>query len=216
LKEMIIAAACLCALRRGLSIGSLGEHVEPVWAARRLSTIRTEEVAHWRQHMLSAGVGSRTVHNSLLMLSFLCKHARRFNWIPANPCAEVRKPKFRVKVRAFTAAEVAILTAHADDATRVLIQTAAHTGLRIGELAGLEWSCVDLEKGEIHVEKQFTHEAWADLKTVNSRRRVPIARELLKELTLHRARIPGLLVFPGLAEHRCATTIGTRACGRRS
>jgi integrase len=131
------------------------------------------------------------------MLSFLCKHARCFNWIPANPCAEVRKPKFRVKVRAFTAAEVATLTAHADDATRVLIQTAAHTGLRIGELAGLEWSCVDLEKGEIHVEKQFTHEAWADLKTVNSRRHVPIAKELLKQLTLHRTRIPGLLVFPG-------------------
>jgi integrase len=78
-----------------------------------------------------------------------------------------------------------------------MIQTAAHTGLRIGELAGLEWSCVDLEKGEIHVEKQFTHEAWADLKTVNSRRHVPIARELLRQLTLHRTRIPGLLVFPG-------------------
>jgi integrase len=145
-------------------------HVEPVWAARKQATIRTEEVAHWRQHMLSAGVGP--------------------------PCGEVRKPKFRVKVRAFTAAEVATLTTHADDATRVLVQTATHTGLRIGELAGLEWSCVDLEKGEIHVEKQFTQEAWANLKTPSSRRRVPIAKELLKQLTLHRARLPGLLVFP--------------------
>ena len=70
-------------------------HVEPVWAARKLSTIRTEEVAQWRQHMLSGGVGPRTVHNALLMLSFLCKHARRFNWIPANPCGEVRKPNER-------------------------------------------------------------------------------------------------------------------------
>jgi integrase len=35
------------------------------------------------------------------------------------------------------------------------------------------------------------------LKTVNSRRRVPIARKLLKELTLHRTRSPALLVFPG-------------------
>jgi len=60
-------------------------------------------------------------------------------------------------------------------------------------LAGLEWSCVDLEKGEIHIKKQFTHEAWADLKTVNSRRRVPLAKELLKQLTLHRTRIPGSL-----------------------
>jgi len=30
---------------------------------------------------------------------------------------------------------------------------ATHTNLRIGELAGLERSCVNLEKGEIHVEK---------------------------------------------------------------
>lgn len=101
------------------------------------------------ERMLSGGVGPRTVHNSLLMLSFLCKHARRFKWIPANPYGEVRKPKFRVKVRAFTAAEVATLTGYADDATRVLIQTAAHTGLRMGELAGLEWRCVDLERGGI-------------------------------------------------------------------
>jgi integrase len=102
-----------------------------------------------------------------------------------------------LKVRAFTAAEVTALTAHADETTSELIQTAAHTGLRIGGLAGLEWSCVDLEKSETHVEKQFTHEAWANLKTVNSRRRVPIAKELSKQLTHHRARIPGLLVFPG-------------------
>jgi hypothetical protein len=26
-------------------------HVEPVWAARKLATIRTEGVAHWRQHL---------------------------------------------------------------------------------------------------------------------------------------------------------------------
>jgi integrase len=65
----------------------------------------------------------------------------------------VRNPTFRVKVRAVTAAEVATSTAHADHAARVLIQTAAHTDLRIGELAGLELNCVNLEKGEIHVEK---------------------------------------------------------------
>ena len=46
-------------------------HVEPMWAARKLSTIRTEEVAQWRQQMLSADIGPRTVHNSFLMLSFL-------------------------------------------------------------------------------------------------------------------------------------------------
>jgi integrase len=45
--------------------------------------------------------------------------------------------------------------------------------------------------------KQFTHGAWADLKTVNSRRRIPLAKELVKALKVHRLRTKGPLVFPG-------------------
>jgi integrase len=56
---------------------------------------------------------------------------------------------------------------------------------------------VDLEKGAISVLRQFTHGAWADLKTANSRRRIPLAKELVRQLRLHRLRTPGELVFPG-------------------
>jgi integrase len=44
--------------------------------------------------------------------------------------------------------------------------------LRFGELAGLEWKQVALGKGVIAKERQFTHGAWSDLKTANSRRRI--------------------------------------------
>jgi integrase len=73
----------------------------------------------------------------------------------------------------------------------------ASTGLRFGELAGLEWSRVDLEKGVISVARQFTHGAWSELKTADSRRRIPLARELVRQRRLHRLRTPGELVFPG-------------------
>jgi hypothetical protein len=69
--------------------------------------------------------------------------------------------------------------------------------LRFGELAGLEWKQVALDKGVIAVERQFTHGAWSNLKTANSRRRIPLARELLRQLKLHRLQTPGELVFPG-------------------
>jgi integrase len=46
------------------------------------------------------------------------------------------------------------------------------------------------------VRKQFTHGAWSELKTANSRRRIPLAREFVKQLRLHRLRTPGDLVFP--------------------
>jgi integrase len=59
------------------------------------------------------------------------------------------------------------------------------------------WDQVDLEIGALRVAKQFTHGAWADLKTINSRRGIPVAKELVKALKVHRLRTKGVLVFPG-------------------
>jgi len=85
----------------------------------------------------------------------------------------------------------------ADERTALLVRTAASTGLRFGKIAGLEWKQIDLEKGIIAVARQFTHGAWSELKTANSRRRIPVARELLHQLKVHRLRTQGELVFPG-------------------
>ncbi len=183
---------------RALYLMTWRKHVEPRWATRKLLSVGAEEIARWQQEMLAAKHGPKTVLNCVQLLSAVFKHARRFKWIPTNPCEDVRKPKYKVKVRAFTGIEVATLAQYADDATALLIRTAASTGLRFGELAGLEWdSDVDLEGGSIIVSKQFTHGAWADLKTANSRRRIPLAKELVKHLKLHRLRTSGKLVFPG-------------------
>jgi hypothetical protein len=69
---------------------------------------------------LTAGNGPKTVLNFVELLSSIFKHALRFKWIPTNPCEDVRKPRFKVKVRAFTAAEVATLAHHADESTALL------------------------------------------------------------------------------------------------
>lgn len=106
-------------------------------------------------------------------------------------------PRYKVKVRAFTALEVATLANKADEAAALLIRTAASAGVRFGELAGLEWKQVSLDQGVITVARQFTHGTWSDLKTTNSRRHISIAKELLRQLRLHRLRTPGGLVFPG-------------------
>jgi integrase len=105
--------------------------------------------------------------------------------------------RYKVKVHAFTAADVASISAKADEFTTLLVRTAASTGLRFGELAGLEWVRVDLERGAISVRRQFTHGAWSELKTANSRRTVPHHKELLRQLRLRKLRTPGELVFPG-------------------
>jgi Phage integrase family len=120
-------------------------------------TVGAQEIARWQQEMLTAENGPKTVLNAVQILSSVFKHARRFKWIPTNLCEDVKKPKYKEKVRAFTAAEVALLAQKADESTALLIRTGASTGPRFGVLAGLEWEYVDLEAGALRVAKQFTH-----------------------------------------------------------
>jgi integrase len=182
---------------RALYLWTWNCHVERRWAERKLLSIGAEEVASWQQELLGGGLGPKGTLNAVQLLGSLLKHARRFKWIATNVCEDVRKPRYKVKVRAFTAAEVAVIASAADERTALLVRTAASTGLRFGEIAGLEWKQIDLEKGIIAVARQFTHSAWSELKTANSRRRIPVARELLHQLKLHRLRTQGELVFPG-------------------
>jgi integrase len=68
-------------------------------------------------------------------------------------------------VKAFTPEQIATLLEVADAETGLIIRMLASTGLRFGELAGLRYSAVDLERGVIEVREQFTHGAWSELKT---------------------------------------------------
>ena len=63
------------------------------------------------------------------------------------------------------------------------------TGLRRGELLGLKWSDIDLDKGIIHVRRQILRQSGevveAPLKTKNSYRNIAIGADTLPRLPSH-------------------------------
>jgi len=140
--------------------------------------VDAESVARWKQEKLDAGVGTRTLLCALHVLGAAFKHARRFRWTSANPLEHVHRPRHEYQVKAFTAAQIATLLEVADSETALFVRVLAATGLRFGELAGLRWSAVDLERGVVQVREQFTHGAWAELKTANARRSIPLPSAL--------------------------------------
>jgi integrase len=76
---------------------------------------------------------------------------------------------------------------------RALWSTAFRAGLRAGEIAELDWSHVDLAKGEITVERahDFKTKQMIDPKSESSRRVVPIDGALRDDLLEHRLRSKG-------------------------
>jgi integrase len=76
----------------------------------------------------------------------------------------------------------------------LLVRLLASTGMRFGELAGLRWSCVDLERGVIQVREQYTHGAWSELKTENAKRSIPLSIAIREQLKARYATLVGNVV----------------------
>lgn len=173
------------------------KHLAEQWGSRKLRHVEPEALARWKQEQLDAGTGARTMLCALQILGSVFKHARRFGWTTANPLEHVHRPKHVYSVRAFSPLEIATLLEVADAETGLLVRTLASTGLRFGELAGLRWSAVDLERGVIHVREQFTHGAWSELKTENAKRTIPLPSALTGLLKARYAVLNGNVVRLG-------------------
>jgi integrase len=131
--------------------------------------------------------------------------------VAQSPCRRVPLPKVeREEMRFLTSAEVATLADAIDRRYRALVLVAAYGGLRIGELAGLRRSRVDLLRGTVTV-AEIVVEVRGVLhvgppKTRASRRMVGLPRFVAEELAAHLASADDLDAFvsPPRRVVRCA------------
>lgn len=119
-------------------------------------------------------------------------HARR---LPLNPIKGLKWPDLPPSPERFlTEVEVEAITHFMNPLDRLIVWTAVTCGLRIGELAGLHASRVDLERGVIRVQEQFD-EYSSVIKPCpkdKDKRHVPIPGDALAMLRRHIQSLPRL------------------------
>jgi integrase len=102
------------------------------------------------------------VRNVYAVLRTAMTKGVRMGLVRINPCTDIDLPRARRKeMLVLTPDEVRALAEAIDPHYRAWIYVAALTGLRAGELAGLQWQDVDLLHGVLHVRRA--------LKDVNGR-----------------------------------------------
>lgn len=133
----------------------LERHIKPRLGSRRLGGICTASVDAFTRELLETdGLSVKTVHDILSVLHSVLKdtEARR----PAGaPPVQIRYPKGkRREMRVLTIEEQKRLVAyllHPTDSCKFGLLLALYTGLRIGELCALRWSCIDLREQTIRI-----------------------------------------------------------------
>lgn len=174
---------------REVSIGKRGAR----WEQLRIDLLRRDAVAQiqigkltaadladWRDRRLKA-VSAGTVRREMVLLGAVLTQARKeWGLISVSPMTDVRRPKEPEardrrpsedelsRLAHVAGADLANATARAYHAFLFAIET----GMRAGEIVGLTWDCVDLDKRVVHLSRTKNGTA----------RDVPLSSEALRLL----------------------------------
>jgi integrase len=130
-------------------------HLEPEFANLPITDMTREVVRRFFARLTREGMAPGTVRKIHTVLSAILSEAVELELLPANPCTRMRGlPTVRSDEPVFLNAEqVRTLAEAMPQHYRLFIYTAAYTGLRAGELAGLRRKDVDLLRGVVQVRK---------------------------------------------------------------
>lgn len=185
----------------------LGAHVYPTFGARRIGTITRADVEGWIA-ALSSTPSKRTgkplhpasIKHAFQAASMVFKYAARHRLIAENPALGTVLPRVRHEQKFepvfLSAQEVEALAEHLaghapDD---LFVRLAAYTGLRAGEMLGLQVRDVNLLRRTLDVKRTYQHtrDGWVESspKSDKSIRTVPLRRVLVDDLTDYLAEHP--------------------------
>ena len=153
------------------------------------------------------GLSAKTVRNIHQIISSALKLAVEQRLIAHNPADGCALPKAERKEMQTLPVEqlTSFLREAKDSGVFALYYIDLTTGLRRGELLGLKWSDIDLEKGDLRVQRQIGRIDGKiiemPLKTKNAYRTLPLSADAIDVLVQHARH--GLDVHTVLQGQRC-------------
>ena len=149
--------------------GLITMHIVPTLGKRNISELGRREIQEFLTQQKKDGnirngekLSATSTNMMLSVLNLAFEYACDMEYIEENPCVRVRRTKAETKkIEAFTVEEQRAIEseiARSDDRRLHGVLLCLYTGLRIGELLGLTWNDVDLERGVIKITKTVYRE----------------------------------------------------------
>lgn len=174
------------------------QHVIPALGETELDELTPLDMQRFVTELLTkgnlrtgTGLSSNSVNAIITVMQSSLKTAHALGYASSYTADKIKRPRSNEKkVECFSVDEQKKIERYIlskDKPTLFGIFLCLYTGLRIGELLALEWSDIDLKKGEIQVSKScydgISDEGFSRItdtpKTVSSMRTIPIPKRLI-------------------------------------
>ena len=200
-KEPFISASSKAAYQ-----SMLNKHITPEFGDRNLRSIRPIDLQAWVNGFQGASKSQIILALSILRGLFGAAISDRL--VERDPAVGLRRPDATPpkEKKAFTDDErKSIRATFRTHAHGLYLAVMYYTGMRPGEVRGLQWGDVDFKEGLIHVQRDIDYAAKGaqvgELKTRAADRYVPISDDLRALMAPVRG-LPGMFVFTGIRSHK--------------
>jgi len=183
-------------------------YLNPVFGQFLLTQINAQTIqAFVARCRRESNLSAKSTRSLFTVLKMLLKQARRWGYLRENPAEGIKPPKLEEKEMDFLhPKEIRLLLQNADEPYRTLFLTAILTGMRRGELLGLQWGDIDWHNSRIRVRRTLYCHTKAELaehgkgqiekwqfstpKSSKSIRTIVMSPRLKDALGLHRLTCP--------------------------
>ncbi|GJM80179.1 hypothetical protein HMSSN139_26750 [Paenibacillus sp. HMSSN-139] len=174
----------------------INKRIVPYFGALQMEKIKTLHIITYLEKLQDEGLGSATVVYNYRVLRSVFSKAMKWRVIKSNPMDGVSKPKEKAtrKLNVYDEEEsIQLFKALQNESVqfKILVSLALTTGMRRGELLGLEWKHVDLDAGVIDIVQSIP--AYKDHvpvikspKTKDSYRKVALSPSMIDELRVYK------------------------------
>jgi integrase len=169
-------------------------YITPMIGRLRLERLRPLDLERMVAALLEAGHSPHIAAYSLRIIKSALKQAVRWQLVGRNAAEAIRPPRVpRNELTVWTGAEAKrFLEASAPHRLHALFVLALLTGMRRGELLGLGWDDLDLERARLTVRRNLVYTPGllelSKPKTSGSHRTVPLSSGVIEVLREHRIR----------------------------
>ena len=127
----------------------------PFFGKKLVADITTHDIEQYKAHALKRGVSKKTINNQLTIFRKCLMTAYDWLQLPGAP-PKIQWFKYSSPPMDYLSPdECALLLSHTDGVIKEMILTALRTGMRQGELKGLQWSSIDWENRIIAVRHSY-------------------------------------------------------------
>ena len=182
----------------------LKNRIIPYFSEMKLDQIKSMHILNFLKSLEAEGLrkdgkegtlSTSTIEYNHRILKNIFNRAVEWQLIKKNPMENIKKPKrIQKETSVYDKAEAELLMSCLQKEKTlwsVMIKIAITTGLRRGELLGLEWKHVDLEKGTLQIKQALSYVNQKHIirepKTKNSIRIVTLPEALIDELKKYKS-----------------------------